>query len=622
MYHIDRDHEYQLEVEKNFNSNYLSWVDDYIKQHLEIERNASIRTGAPNGGRIEVQSVFRRVFFCEADETGLPSIYLGYQAMWDSDRNVLVVRHGSELGKELRRLHIEDAESVTSSYGYPDYVGVRILEPDVAGQNVEKIFCYGRCPSIDLQSTPEPHQGGPGQHIEPDITSVKLDYPEATHSAANAPKTGHSPLVGGTLQGDQLELLDAPFDNPLFVQGPPGSGKTVIAVFRACDVAYEEAPSPNQVPKRVLLIGPTDRYVSFVMPLNNRLVQGDSGHFDVKSLQQLIFETAGTSRDDVPAIDLTGPGSSRGVAEIIEVFHQTQRWDYDPDYDDLHEAGRQQSALPSRKSRPELFHNALRKYAESQAMGESSSWIAHLPTYTTSRRKSETQAFLALSRTYTSPREAYDYIVVDEAQDMPWIGWQIISRLLQRNEQISAFGDFDQGKAGAETPRSWREVSEVLGLPPETPVETLTRSFRCTQAIMKFASQKCGQPALFAESLRRGSAVTQMPWRGFNDSGERLLTELQRLCTRVAPGVVAISTLSTEPVENHLVENGYTLRDLTLGKWGKGEEVLLVLSASDVASLEFDALIVLGFKEIIETLGNGTAFTLLTRPAKELTVFL
>jgi len=113
-----------------------------------------------------------------------------------------------------------------------------------------------------------------------------------------------------------------------------------------------------------------------------------------------------------------------------------------------------------------------------------------------------------------------------------------------------------------------------------------------------------------------------MPWRGFNDSGERLLTELQRLCTRVAPGVVAISTLSTEPVENHLVENGYTLRDLTLGKWGKGEEVLLVLSASDVASLEFDALIVLGFKEIIETLGNGTAFTLLTRPAKELTVFL
>ncbi len=32
---------------------------------------------------------------------------------------------------------------------------------------------------------------------------------------------------------DQLDILEHPLDQPLFVAGPPGSGKTVLAVKRA-----------------------------------------------------------------------------------------------------------------------------------------------------------------------------------------------------------------------------------------------------------------------------------------------------------------------------------------------------------------------------------------------------
>ena len=40
---------------------------------------------------------------------------------------------------------------------------------------------------------------------------------------------------------EQLEVLEHPLDQSLFVVGPPGSGKTVLAVYRAQMVAEAEA---------------------------------------------------------------------------------------------------------------------------------------------------------------------------------------------------------------------------------------------------------------------------------------------------------------------------------------------------------------------------------------------
>lgn len=40
---------------------------------------------------------------------------------------------------------------------------------------------------------------------------------------------------------EQLEVLEHPLDQSLFVAGPPGSGKTVLAVYRAQMVAEAEA---------------------------------------------------------------------------------------------------------------------------------------------------------------------------------------------------------------------------------------------------------------------------------------------------------------------------------------------------------------------------------------------
>lgn len=45
------------------------------------------------------------------------------------------------------------------------------------------------------------------------------------------------------LQGIQLDVYDHPLDQPLFVAGPPGSGKTVLAVQRASMIAKGLGPT-------------------------------------------------------------------------------------------------------------------------------------------------------------------------------------------------------------------------------------------------------------------------------------------------------------------------------------------------------------------------------------------
>jgi DNA helicase IV len=68
-------------------------------------------------------------------------------------------------------------------------------------------------------------------------------------------------LVGSTLQPDQFKVSRSPNDTILAVQGPPGSGKTVVLLERLSRIAFKD---PSAREKGLVLIGPNQRFLDYV----------------------------------------------------------------------------------------------------------------------------------------------------------------------------------------------------------------------------------------------------------------------------------------------------------------------------------------------------------------------
>lgn len=68
-------------------------------------------------------------------------------------------------------------------------------------------------------------------------------------------------LIGSTLQPDQFKVSRAPNDTILAVQGPPGSGKTVVLLERLSRIAFKD---PSAREKGLVLIGPNQRFLDYV----------------------------------------------------------------------------------------------------------------------------------------------------------------------------------------------------------------------------------------------------------------------------------------------------------------------------------------------------------------------
>ena len=67
--------------------------------------------------------------------------------------------------------------------------------------------------------------------------------------------------VGATLQPDQFKLIRANANTILAIQGPPGSGKTVVLLERLSRIAFAD---PATKKKGMLLIGPNQQFLEYV----------------------------------------------------------------------------------------------------------------------------------------------------------------------------------------------------------------------------------------------------------------------------------------------------------------------------------------------------------------------
>jgi len=567
-----------------------------------------VATGRPNFAPIILHAVEMKVFLDRVDRLGYDYVYLGYHCMFDAEGRYQVIDYRSKAGEELVRLGDDFTRPIPSNYGFPEYVGARTLDSSRENETITNFHCYGRCSD--------------GDGVTSDASSLnsgKVRFLEATVDSTSAPKTGHSPSVLRTLQPDQGELLYEGWDEPVFVQGPPGSGKTVVALYRAGRAAYSDSLHDGTRSRSVALIGPSERYVEFARPLFNQISQGTTDRIELWSFRSVVDQILDINEHNSTGIDFDSLGSSRGAFEFVETFAREFNWDRDPEYDSLTELAKQSIGGPKRKGPTELFHLWLKREA-SQSKGEVAEWIASLPSYASARTRPDTKAFIAYCRTFTSRRISTDYLIIDEAQDAPWIIWAIFSRIVKTRGGLTAFGDFAQRKPSSRSPEKWSDLMNWWYPGQFRDLRFLSRSYRCTRAILEFASKFVGEDTAISETLREGNPVRDhyqpLPLPIAISRGVQVCREFNSSQGRIA----AVASLHSQLVEQLLELENFSILNKKMNSWSDGKSVVYVLDPSDSASVEYDMLVVIDLNEIMRLHGEGVTFTLLTRPSQELVI--
>jgi DNA helicase IV len=103
-------------------------------------------------------------------------------------------------------------------------------------------------------------------HGDVDVTTTRLRGGDALLAELERARTGEMLDIVATIQAEQDEIIRAPLDQLVAVQGGPGTGKTAVGLHRAAFLLYNH-PALSQA--GVLVLGPSRaflRYISQVLP--------------------------------------------------------------------------------------------------------------------------------------------------------------------------------------------------------------------------------------------------------------------------------------------------------------------------------------------------------------------
>lgn len=120
-------------------------------------------------------------------------------------------------------------------------------------------------------------------------------------AALETSRTGRLGDIVGTIQGEQDEIIRAPLDGVMVVQGGPGTGKTVVALHRAAYLLYTHRfPLEGQ---GVLVVGPNRLFLGYIEQVLPSL--GEAGiHMAV--LADLVSGVRVQGRDEQMAARVKG----------------------------------------------------------------------------------------------------------------------------------------------------------------------------------------------------------------------------------------------------------------------------------------------------------------------------
>ncbi|MBY6540045.1 AAA family ATPase [Rhodococcus sp. BP-349] len=494
--------------------------------------------------------------------------------------------------------------------GYVDDVsGHRLsgLDQDFAGgsrfrSRLERSFSASRMPDVSPRRS---RDSGLGANPTVRVEDNEIRNPAALHASVTAPKSTVLASHLATLQREQYDLVTAPAMHTTLIEGPPGCGKTVIAVHRAAYVVSRDTPPENSMDGNVLLLGPTRGYVSHVASAVSSLA--DSGErIRIQALPGLMQEIAGLR---------TEPSGS-----------PTRCW-RDADF----ELGRFAQAAVTRARNAHGEHvtakhafEQLRRGLVSERNRDFAEWTRYLRQLPSFARAATTRAYLpllAILQWSVDPDPAYaniEHIIVDEAQDLTALEWFFV-HLLNETRQYTLLGDLNQRRSD-HTPASWESVMDILEV--EAGGETradVHRGYRSTQPILDYAARLLPRESRRNAALRADGPAPEIVQTRSAEVGRTLVRLIEQLVDRYPDGTVAIIAHDRTGAHSRLQARGWTpVRDAT---WCHRQNRVEVHDADSARGLEFDAVVVLEPADFRRNLGrSGPLYTSLTRANKKLVV--
>lgn len=439
---------------------------------------------------------------------------------------------------------------------------------------------------------------------------------DAVKYALQAPRSAALTSVLSTLQPDQYQLVTHRGNDPLLIQGHPGTGKTIIAVHRAAYLVSPERPTAERV-GRVLILGPTDEWVRHVSDILKTL---DIDHrVTVKALPTWLGEISQFKHTVAGGIDGSLEDVGKFVKNVLDqaakLCKREQPWVTGPG-----------ARMKNLERLYEVLRSGGTKTTRLKLGRISSSWVKTLPTFGSAIRRRRylplfAQASLAV---LGSSPVRYDHVVVDEAQDVSGLEWEIV-KAHNPSGGWTLVGDMNQRRTDFGD-ASWKRLSERLSLTSAAgPVQphVIERGYRSTQPILDFAKALLPRAERTAQSLQQdGPPPTVIPIKRAAERDPRAIDEAERLLAAYPGGTVAIITVDVDAdiMAKALLASSWR-RTEHIGDWQKEGLRVAVRTPETVRGVEFDAVVVVEPGAFPRNLGRvGPLYTSLTRANRELVV--
>lgn len=483
-------------------------------------------------------------------------------------------------------------------------------------------------PGIDAPPPPPPPSAS-SQRVPHKRPSRRVDISEgmrakeAVVKRLEAPREDRLASVLALLQPDQHALVSWPPDESLVVQGHPGTGKTVVAAYRAAFLVnpalYDTgAPLADRAtrPLKVLVVGPTAAYVSHVDGLIRPLASSDQVR--VTHLAELMDETTGLKKqwpgpiggehDDVD-------GKARFFAERAARLHK------------MHHGLREGNGA-RRENIKAIYDLIASNGTPDNPLVEDDdqiSWMRKLPPFKQAFQR-RYLALMAQCRLAYSPipdASRYDHIIVDEVQDVSPIEWNVLDQHLKRDGHWTLVGDMNQRRSDV-TYSSWQEIADHLALAAEGDfeLEVMTRGYRSTGGILRFADKLLPAAERGNQTVQEdGPPVDVQRATRLDALWPKALDVAARLTAKHSDGSTAIITVNPGEMIGELGRRGWHRKGADMTTWTRGADILRLFVPEGARGLEFDAVVVVEPGAFPENLGRiGQLYTSLTRANRELAV--